>query len=576
MVKTRLVSLMDESKKYIYLQILWQWLALICQIFIVYSIATLIAKAKDGLLTSAHLQVFFIVALCGVVLRLLFDRLSVKASFKAGADVKRTLRDKIYQKLLRLGPSYREKVSTAQVVQMAVEGVEQLEIYFGRYLPQLFYSLLAPLTLFLFLSVFSLKAGLVLLFCVPLIPLSIVVIQKIAKRLLSKYWGVYTGLGDSFLENLQGLTTLKIYQADDEKAVLMDKEAQKFRNITMKVLTMQLNSTSVMDIMAYGGAAVGMVFAVMEYTSGNISLKGALFIILLAAEFFIPLRVLGSYFHIAMNGMAASDKIFNLLDLQEDEIKEELIDFNNYLIEFDQVCFSYNPEREILNDISLRIKEGDFVSLVGVSGCGKSTVAKILTGKNKNYQGSIKLGEKELSSLNEADIMNNLTLVTHNSYIFKGSVRDNLLMAKKNASDEELYRVLKEVNLLDFINEQDGLDTVILEKAGNISGGQAQRLALARALLHDSLVYIFDEATSNIDKESEEMIMKVVKKLAKKKTIILISHRLANVVDSDMIYMLEDGKIVQSGTHLDLLENNGTYSKLYNRQISLEAYGKEA
>lgn len=576
MIKTRLVKLLSHAKRYIVFQVLWQWLSLLCQVLMIYSASVLIEKALFGILDIQEVWQYGAIVAGAMIVRFFCDRQASYASFKASVDVKRILREKIYDKLLRLGVSYRENVATSEVVQMAAEGVEQLETYFGRYLPQLFYSLLAPVTLFVILVFVNWKASLVLLICVPLIPVSIVAVQKFAKKLLNKYWGIYTELGDSFLENLQGLTTLKIYQADSQKAVEMDEESQRFRRITMKVLTMQLNSTSVMDIIAYGGAAVGMIVTLREFFAGNVSLGGALMIILLASEFFIPLRLLGSFFHIAMNGMAASDKIFALLDIPEPEAVSGKVNEEKVSISLEDVRFSYEEEREILKGVSMEMPAGSFISLVGTSGCGKSTIAGILMGKNRNYKGSIRIGGVESSELAEESRMKAITLVSHNSYLFKGTVEENLRMGKPDALEEEMLSALERVNLLGFMAAQQGLKTPVLEKGSNFSGGQCQRLALARALLHDTPVYIFDEATSNIDMESEEMIMDVIHELAKTKTIILISHRLANVVDSDCIYMLQDGKIVQSGTHEALIEETGAYEQLYRYQSELEAYGKEA
>ena len=490
-------------------------------------------------------------------------------------DVKRILREKIYEKMLKLGASYNEQVSSSEVVQVSTEGVEQLETYFGKYLPQLFYSLIAPLTLFVILSRVSLKASVILLICVPLIPVSIVAVQKIAKKLLDKYWSIYTGLGDSFLENLQGLTTLKIYQADQQKADEMDMESQNFRRITMKVLTMQLNSTSVMDIVAYGGAAIGMAVAVSEFLKGNISISGTLCIVLLASEFFLPLRLLGSFFHIAMNGMAASDKIFKILDLPEPQTGEKILPEGSLDISFKNVHFAYEEDREILKGIDLYLPAGSFVSLVGESGCGKSTIAGIISAKNRGFTGEITIGGVPISQVKETDLMRHVVLVRHNSYLFKGTVEENLRMAKSDATEAEMNAVLEKVNLLGFLQTQDGLQTKLLEKAGNLSGGQCQRLAIARALLRDSAVYIFDEAASNIDVESEELIMDVIHQLARTKTVLLISHRLANVVNSDQIYFLKDGEIKESGKHEELMQLNGEYRHLYDSQMALENYGKE-
>ena len=567
MIKTRLVGLLSHAKKYIVYTVLWQWAALLSQIVAVFSIARLLEKTSQGTLTSQEAGKTAVILLAVVLVRFFCERMQTRSSYLACVDVKRILREKIYEKMLRLGASYREQVST--------EGVEQLETYFGKYLPQLFYSLLAPITLFLVLSRVCLKASVTLLVCVPLIPISIVMVQKIAKRLLNKYWSIYTGLGDSFLENLQGLTTLKIYQADQLKADEMDAESQRFREITMKVLTMQLNSTSVMDIVAYGGAAVGMAVAVLEFLKGNLSLSGMLCIVLLASEFFLPLRLLGSFFHIAMNGMAASDKIFKILDLPEAPLGGETLPEGSLDIQLRNVHFFYEKDREILKGIDIQIPSGTFVALVGESGCGKSTIAGLLSGKNKGFSGTIQIGGKDLPQIGEADLMNHVVLVRHNSYLFKGTVEENLRMANPDASVEEMEAVLEKVNLLGFLNTQEGLSTKLAERAANLSGGQCQRLAIARALLKDAPVYIFDEAASNIDVESEERIMEVIHELSRTKTVLLISHRLANVVQSDCIYFLKDGEIQEKGTHQELMKEKGSYRKLYESQMALENYGKD-
>ena len=575
MINKRLIGTVAESKKYIAGNVILQWCSLTANIALMLSISRMLAELFRG---SASVQLFTvtgIVVILALAVRFFCSIGAAKMGYFSSKAVKKSLREKIYQKLLRLGSSYNEQVKTSEVVQVAVEGVDQLETYFGAYLPQFFYAMLAPLTLFIVLCFVNVAAAVVLLICVPLIPVAIAAVQTWAKKLLSKYWGQYTELGDTFLENLQGLTTLKIYQADAFKQQEMNEQAEKFRKITMKVLTMQLNSITIMDLIAYGGAALGVIMAVTQYQSGGVSLEGCLLIILLAADFFIPMRQLGSFFHIAMNGMAASDKIFRLLDLEETkpEITESFP--SGHTIRCSGLSFSYEPDREILHSVDLTFPQGSFTALVGESGCGKSTLASILMGRNKGYNGSVSMGGVPLSSIQEESLLRNITYISHQSYLFKGTVRENLLMGKPGASDEELWAVLSRVNLAEFLKAEQGLDTRLLEKASNLSGGQCQRLALARALLHDSPVYIFDEATSNIDVESENDIMREIHELAKSKTVILVSHRLANVVGADHIYVLDHGIVAESGSHEELLAHHGLYERLWSAQQTLEQFGKE-
>ncbi|EPF45905.1 hypothetical protein HMPREF1222_02194 [Treponema vincentii F0403] len=575
MIKKRLIILLAHSKRYVYLNVLWQWIALVSQIVTVFFIGWLLEALLNGTVSSKGMLTAAAVFIAALAVRAIATKYATRYAFLAGRDVKTTLRDTLYAKLLKLGASYRDAIATSEVVQLASDGIEQLEVYFGRYLPQFFYSLLAPLTLFAVLAPVSFKAAVILFICVPLIPLSIVAVQKVAKRLLSKYWGAYAGLGDSFLENLQGLTTLKIYQADEVKAEEMDKEAEHFRRITMKVLSMQLNSITVMDVIAYGGAAAGIITAAYQFAAGSISVAAAFSIILLAAEFFIPLRLLGSFFHIAMNGMAASDKLFYVLDLPEPADADGSI-AEAAGISVKDLSFSYTEQRAILTDINLTIPHGSFIALAGESGCGKSTIAALLSGKHKNYTGNILFGEAELKTIDERRIMRHITVVKHNAYLFKGTVAANLRIAKPDASIEEMTAALKKVNLSDFLETQKGLDTELQEGGANFSGGQRQRLALARALLFDSPVYIFDEATSNIDIESEERILQVIHELKQTKTVLLISHRLANSVDADCIYFMEHGRITEKGTHSELMALNARYCALYKNQSELERYGSAA
>lgn len=570
MINKRLISLINNAKKFITFHVFFQWVGLMANIFAIFLISYLIdfSLTKNVMQDDMILVVSLVFAVIAV--RFFCSIFASRMSYLASGRVKQILREKIYRKLLTLGASYKEKFSTSEIIQVSTEGVEQLEIYFGRYLPQFFYSLIAPVTLFVILSFVSFKAAIILLICVPLIPLSIIAVEKVAKKVLKKYWGSYTALGNSFLENLQGLTTLKIYKADERKNIEMMKQAESFRVATMNVLTMQLNSITIMDLIAFVGAALGVIISVSEFLKGNITLAESFAIIMLSAEFFIPLRLLGSFFHIAMNGIAASEKIFNILDMKDDKEKTVGLDSKDTEMFFNNVSFSYDGKKETLKDINMSIKENSFVSIVGKSGSGKSTIARLLTLSNKGYSGSIKIGNKELSEINEDNLMNHITLVDHNSYLFKGTVEDNLKMADENLSEDKMNGALKAVDLYDFFKGEDGLNTSIMEKASNLSGGQRQRLAIARAMLHNGDIYIFDEATSNVDVESEESIMKVIRNISKTKTVVLISHRLFNVKNSDVIYFIKDGIIEEIGNHRTLIEKNGEYAKLYNEQINLE------
>ena len=573
MINKRLIGTVKESKKYIAGNVICQWISLVANIAMMGAIAHMLQSLYEGNTQNGQIGLTAVIAVIAVIIRFVCAVFSSRMGYLSSKAVKKTLREMIYRKLLRLGTSYKEQANTSEVVQVAVEGVDQLETYFGAYLPQFFYAMLAPLTLFAVLSYISFPAAVVLLVCVPMIPVTIIMIQRWAKKLLSKYWGQYTALGDTFLENLQGLTTTKIYQADGFKHKEMNEQSEHFRKITMKVLTMQLNSITIMDLIAYGGAALGVILATTQFRAGHIDLAGCLMIILLAADFFLPMRMLGSFFHIAMNGMAASDKIFRLLDLPEPEQKAETIPAD-CSIECKGLRFSYDADREILHGVDMAFPKGSFTAIVGESGCGKSTIAAILMGRNKGYTGSVTVGGVPLSEISEGSLMENFTYISHQSYLFKGTVRDNLLMARPDAGEDTFWQVLEQVNLADFLRSEKGLDTILNEKASNLSGGQCQRLTLARALLHDSPVYIFDEATSNIDVESENDIMLQIHALAKTKTVILISHRLANVVGADNIYVLDKGNVVENGTHHDLLAADGAYAQLWNAQQELENYTK--
>ena len=553
MINKKLLFSVKESIPYIKKNVMYQWIGLICNVCSTACLCLIITRHRSISLVG-------ILFIC-LILRYIVNQKAIEMSYSSSHIVKETLRTQLYKKLSKIGIGYTNKWSTAEIVQLSSEGIEQLETYFASYIPQFFYSLIAPMTLFIVISFMNFKAALVLLVCVPLIPMSIVFVQKFAKRLLNRYWGQYTKLGDSFLENLQGLTTLKIYEADGYYLKKMNVESENFRKITMRVLTMQLNSITVMDLVAYGGSALGIVFAL---TSSQ-DLFQTLFIILISAEFFIPMRQLGSYFHIAMNGMAASDKLFGILEMETEEKQE--VDLKDCSISASNLHFGYT-DQEVLHGINFKAHNG-MIGFVGESGSGKSTIASLLMGQYSNYRGELKLSGYEIKDINVYPYM---TLVSLESYLFSGSLRDNLAMAK-DVSDQEMNIVLEKVGIFDYVNEQGGLDMRILEGGKNLSGGQRQRLVLARALLKDSPIYIMDEATSNIDVESENKIMEVLYELSKEKLVLCISHRLANLVNADHIYCLKDGDIVESGTHEGLLQQKGVYCELFNTQKELERYG---
>lgn len=588
MFHKRLLKEFKDNMKYVIGMVATQWVSLLANVGMMLVMAAFIQEllmagnaglsavltnpaAGGGRIPTAYMWQLLVVFAVAFAIRMIATTINTKLSFVASENVKRGLREKVYTKLMELGPSYRDTLTTAEAVQISTEGVDQLEIYFGKYVPQFFYSLLAPLTLFVIVGTMSMKVAVVLLLCVPLIPVSIIAVQKFAKKLLAKYWGSYTGLGDTFLENLQGLTTLKIYQADERYAKKMDEEAENFRKITMRVLIMQLNSISIMDMVAYGGAAVGIILSILELRAGNITLAECFFITMISAEFFLPLRLLGSFFHIAMNGNAAADKIFRLLDVPVRKAGT-VTEIPTEEIVFKDVDFGYTPEKQILKKVSFSIPAHSFVAIVGESGCGKSTLASLMMGDNRPDSGNVTIGGVSVSEIAPETLYSKITRVRHDSYLFKGTVLDNLKMGNPKAGVEQMNEALRKVDLYETIMEKGGLMMQIEEKAANLSGGQKQRLVLARAILHDSDIYIFDEATSNIDAESEDKIMKVVQELAKEKLVILISHRLVNVVKADCIYVVKAGALTENGTHAELLERGGDYSRLFTAQQELEKY----
>lgn len=579
MFNKRLLSICDSSKKWIGLTVLMNWISIICNIALILFIGTTVDKLMNGNLNLNVISTsLFIIAMLSI--RFVANFMSTKFSLHSSSEVKKTLRSTIYEKLLSLGVNYTDAISTSSTVQIAVDGVEQLEIYFGRFMPQLFYSLLAPLTLFAVMSFISFKTAIVLLICVPLIPMTIMAVMKIAKKLLSKYWGVYTDLGDSFLENLQGLTTLKIFDIDEDKNKEMNDNAEHFRKITMKVLSMQLNSITIMDLIAFGGSAIGILIAIAEFRAGLLTAGQVLIIILLSAEFFIPMRLLGSFFHVAMNGISASERMFKLLDTEVEEIKDldeaKLTNLNNINIELRNVDFSYDKERKVLENINIEMKNNKMIALVGESGCGKSTITNLLLKQNKVDSGEILLNGINLNEIPFDVLTKKVGFINHSAYIFNGSIEDNIRMGKNDASYDEIYDALKKANLYEFVMSlPQKLNTNVGEGGSLLSGGQKQRLALARTIITDPEIYIFDEATSNIDVESEEKVWESIYKLSKNKTVIVISHRLANVKNADAIYVLDKGHIVEHGKHKELMMTKNKYYELVTHQQNLENIYKE-
>ena len=562
MINKRLFNLVDGTKRLIFNGVFYQWLSLLMNIIFLFNIKQIFDKKVGSIFLWLLMQSFLI------LMKIIFISLSKKESIKTSNKVKESLRQQLYKCLISLGASYQTHIGSSTISHLITEGVDQLEVYFGLYLPQFFYAMVAPLTLFVFLSFFNFKVAIILLILVPLIPVSIVFVQKFAKRILNRYWGSYTELSSTFLDSLQGLSTLKFYQGDAMKHQQINEESESFRKATMRVLVMQLNSISVMDLVAYGGVMLAILISYKEYSNGSFSLGTFLMIILISSEFFIPMRLLGSYFHIAMNGAAAANRIFEVLDIENNNI-ETIHEIKHFDFTAKNLNFSYDT-KQVLCNISFEIKEHSFVSFVGESGSGKSTILSLLA---KHLETSnLTLDSNDIRYFNKDMFFNHILLVSSRSYLFKGSVRFNLSMSGIE-DDQKMIDILKVVDLWDMLERREGLDTEVLERASNFSGGEKQRLILARALLFNPDVYLFDEITSNVDVESEAIILDVINQL-ENKTIVMVSHRLRNVINSDIIYVLDDGKIVEEGTHNQLIKQNGLYSKSFKTQDSLERVGQ--
>lgn len=560
--------------KFIVADVAFQWVALACNIALFMAIGLFLQATLEGAADAGMAIGVLGASAAVIVVRMICQTAAQRMGRKAASCAKCSIRQQVYDKLAALGPAYSETVATAVAVQVSVEGTEQLESYFGQYLPQLFYALLAPLTLFVALSPLSLPAAVALLVCVPLIPASIVCVQKIARRTMRNYWGSYTDLGSMFLEAIQGLTTLKIYSADARKHEEMNGAAESFRKATMRLLTMQLNSITVMDLFAFGGAAVGMIAVLWQFSCGAATFAAAFSILFLSSEFFIPMRTLGSFFHTAMGGMAAAEKMYAILDapLPVDGACE--VDPHDARVKCRGVGYSYDGKRQVLEGVDFSAPCGGFIGVTGESGSGKSTLAGILSGANARYTGEVSIGGIDLRDISAESLRKTITTVPFSSYVFKGTLRTNLLLAKPDASDDELWDALAKCRLAGFARESGGLDMEIAAEGANLSGGQRQRLAFARALLHDSPIYIFDEATSNIDAESEAAIISAARELAGSHTVIMISHRLSAIEHADEVYVLEQGKLVEHGTHSQLLARGCAYTRLWESQSQLEAFAQ--
>lgn len=567
MIDKALFALIGKNKKYIFVAVALQVLGLVANVGITASICWAIYLAIE----KAEPIMYLYPAICavvGIVVRYTMTRLTGDIKDVLGRKVKKDLRERTYNKIVKLGVRSTDGMSMAGLTQVSMEGVEQLDLYYSSYLPQFFFAMLAPIILFAICVWIDWRTALVLLACVPLIPVSIVAVSKYAKKIFAKYWGKYTSMGDKFLDSVQGLKELKIFKADEAQHGKMNESAEEFRKITMKVLVMQLASTTIMDLVAYGGAGAGIALAICGAAFWGLSPIYALFLCLVAVEFFLPLRAFGSAFHVAMNGASAGKKIISLLNTPDPVWGTEEV--RGRTIELSGVTFSYDGERDVLKNVSMTFPEKGMTAIVGESGCGKSTVVNMLVGAFRPKNGSITVGGVPLEKLSRESYYSHLAAVSYNTYIFNETVRENFMLANYSAGDEQIYAALEKVNLADFIRENGGLDKVITEDANNISGGQKQRLALAVNLVADKDIYVFDEATSNIDVESEAIIMRNIKALSKNKSVIVISHRLANVVPADNIYFMVNGEVKESGEHTILMSEKQGYEKLYSTQKELE------
>ena len=530
----------------------------------------LIGKSIEALISSSFSGSKFILFMLLIIgLNIFLIKIEASISYKASYRIKNNLRERLMKKVFSFKMEYGSKVSISEVINLGVEGIEQLNLFYSALLPQLLFSLIGPLILFCILSFLNFKIAIIMLLLIPLIPIAIMMVQKLAKKIVKTYWKSYTNLSEVFIDFLYGLTSLEVFNADEDYNDLLNQKAEDFRVKTMKLLMMQLNNITVLDLISYAGSALGIILSIYYYSKGQLSIFAAFSFILLSQEFFLPLRRLGALFHVAMNGITAANSLFEILEIESIEDFENLIQDERVDVEVKNLNFSYG-EKEILRDLNMKIKSNKITAIVGESGCGKSTLAKLVGGFERNYDGEILyngLSEISNDSLNE-----NIMLVDNNPYFFKESLRYNLKIANKNADDEKLIEVLEEVGLYSYFKNTGGLDSILESAGNNLSGGQKQRLAIGRVLLKEPKILILDESISNIDKESEDLILNLIQKLKEKMTIILITHRLNTVLQADYIYYLDNKKVAEEGSFEEISKGE-LFSGIYKYQRELEMWG---
>lgn len=552
------------------LQILKLLLIKILQMTTNVAMIFLIGKSIEALISSSFSGSKFILFMLLIIgLNIFLIKIEASISYKASYRIKNTLRERLMKKAFSFKMEYGSKVSISEVINLGVEGIEQLNLFYSALLPQLLFSLIGPLILFCILSFLNFQIAIIMLLLIPLIPLAIMMVQKLAKKVVKTYWKSYTNLSEVFIDFLYGLTSLEVFNADEDYNDLLNEKAEDFRVKTMKLLMMQLNNITVLDLISYAGSALGIILSIYYYSKGQLSVFAAFSFILLSQEFFLPLRRLGALFHVAMNGITAANSLFEILDLESIEDFKNLIQDEKVDVEVKNLSFSYG-EKEILKDLNMKTKSNKITAIVGESGCGKSTLAKLVGGFERNYDGEILyngLSEISNDSLNE-----NIMLVDNNPYFFKESLRYNLKMANKNADDDKLIEVLEEVGLYSYFKNIGGLDSILESAGNNLSGGQKQRLAIGRALLKEPKILILDESISNIDKESEDLILNLIQKLKEEMTIILITHRLNTVLQADYIYYLDNKKVAEEGSFEEISKGE-LFSGIYRYQRELEMWG---